>query len=95
MFLLRDKKLKGKGWGSIFLGNHDFPRMVSRFGNDGNYREYSSKLLAILLLSLRGTTYIYQGDEIGMSNVAFENPNDYRDIENSIISKRLIILKTG
>ena len=50
VFTTWDKKLKGKGWGSIFLGNHDFPRMVSRFGNDGNYREYSSKLLAILFI---------------------------------------------
>lgn len=76
-----DEKLKGKGWGSIFLGNHDFPRIVSRFGNDKEHRDEAAKLLAMLLLSLRGTTYIYQGDEIGMTNVAFDTTYDYRDIE--------------
>ena len=90
-----DDKLKGKGWGSIFLGNHDFPRIVSRFGNDGQYRAKSAKLLAMLLLSLRGTTYIYQGDEIGMTNVAFENPNDYRDIETLNYFKTLEDPKEG
>jgi oligo-1,6-glucosidase len=76
-----DTKLKGKGWGSIFLGNHDFPRIVSRFGNDGIYWQESAKLLSTLLLSMRGTPYIYQGDEIGMTNVAFESIGDYQDIE--------------
>ena len=77
-----DAKLsEGNGWGSIFLGNHDFPRMVSRFASDGSYREKAAKLLASMLLSMRGTPYIYQGDELGMSNVAFANPEDYRDIE--------------
>jgi oligo-1,6-glucosidase len=76
-----DTKLKGKGWGSIFLGNHDFPRIVSRFGNDGIYWQESAKLLSTLLLSMRGTPYIYQGDEIGMTNVAFESIEDYQDIE--------------
>ncbi len=95
VFTAWDEKLKGKGWGSIFLGNHDFPRMVSRFGNDGKYRELSSKLLAMLLLSLRGTTYIYQGDEIGMSNVAFDDPKDYRDIETLNYFKTLDNPKDG
>ncbi|MCE7994648.1 MAG: alpha-glucosidase [Roseivirga sp.] len=76
-----DEKLNGKGWGSIFLGNHDFPRMVSRFATDGKYREEASKLLATLLMTMRGTPYVYQGDEIGMSNVAFESTEDYRDVE--------------
>ena len=76
-----DEKLKGKGWGSIFLGNHDFPRMVSRFGNDNKYWEQSSKLLTTLLMTMRGTPYTYQGDEIGMTNVAFSDPNDYDDVE--------------
>ncbi len=69
------------GWGSIFLGNHDYPRIVSRFGDDEEYRKESAKLLATLLLSLRGTPYIYQGDEIGMTNVAYPSIEDYRDIE--------------
>ncbi|ADR20150.1 alpha-glucosidase [Marivirga tractuosa] len=76
-----DKKLTGKGWGSIFLGNHDFPRIVSRFGNDGLYWQESAKLLSTLLLSMRGTPYIFQGDEIGMTNVAYESIEEYRDIE--------------
>jgi oligo-1,6-glucosidase len=95
VFTAWDEKLKDKGWGSIFLGNHDFPRIVSRFGNDGEYREQSAKLLAMLLLSLRGTTYIYQGDEIGMTNVAFEDPNDYRDIETLNYFKTLADPKEG
>ncbi|PSR09024.1 MAG: glucohydrolase [Bacteroidetes bacterium] len=69
------------GWVSIFLDNHDFPRLVSRWGNDGEYRIPSAKLLAILLLSQRGTPSIYQGTEIGMTNVAFPSIEDYRDIE--------------
>lgn len=76
-----DEKLKGKGWGSIFLGNHDFPRMVSRYGNDSKYWEQSSKLLSTLLMTMRGTPYTYQGDEIGMTNIAFSDPNDYDDVE--------------
>ncbi len=76
-----DEKLHQKGWGSIFLGNHDFSRMVSRFGNDTIYRTESAKLLAMLLLTLRGTVYIYQGDEIGMTNVAFPTIEDYNDVE--------------
>ncbi|WNB17075.1 alpha-glucosidase [Marivirga arenosa] len=76
-----DEKLKDKGWGSIFLGNHDFPRIVSRFGDDGKYWKKSAKLLSTLLLSMRGTPYIFQGDEIGMTNVAFESIDDYQDIE--------------
>jgi oligo-1,6-glucosidase len=68
------------GWISPFLDNHDFPRMVSRWGNDGPYRVQSAKLLATLLLTLRGTPSIYQGSEIGMTNVAFPGIDDYRDI---------------
>lgn len=70
-----------KGWINVYLDNHDFPRMVSRFGNDGAYREQSAKLLATLLLTLRGTPCIYQGSEIGMTNVAFDSLEDYKDIE--------------
>lgn len=73
--------LSPKGWNSLYLNNHDQPRMVSRFGNDGPYRKESAKMLATLLHTLPGTPYIYQGEEIGMTNVAFENIEDYRDIE--------------
>ena len=81
VFNIWDEALAGEGWNSIFLGNHDFARMVSRFGNDARYRKESAKLLAILLLSMRGTVFLYQGDEIGMTNVAFPSIEDYNDIE--------------
>jgi len=71
-----------KGWGTIYLGNHDQPRMVSRWGNDTpEFREYSSKMLTTFLLSMRGTPYYYYGDEIGMTNAKFDKIEDYRDIE--------------
>lgn len=70
-----------RGWITIFLDNHDYPRMVSRFGNDREYRIPSAKLLGTLLLTMRGTPCIYQGSEIGMTNVAFPTFEHYRDIE--------------
>ncbi len=70
-----------KGWGSIFLGNHDFARMVSRWGDDGKYREKSSMLLCTLILSMRGTPFIFQGDEIGMTNFPLRSVDESRDIE--------------
>ena len=76
-----DEALANDGWNSIFLGNHDFSRIVSRFGNDGIYRVQSAKLLATLLMSLRGTPYVYQGDEIGMTNVAHSSIECYDDVE--------------
>lgn len=76
-----DEYLKEDGWGSIFLGNHDFQRIVSRFGNDGQYWKESAKLLSLLLFSMRGTVYVYQGDEIGMTNVAFDTIEEYDDVE--------------
>ena len=76
-----DQALAEDGWNSIFLGNHDFSRIVSRFGNDGQYHNVSAKLLATLLMSLRGTPYVYQGDEIGMTNVAHPSIDLYDDVE--------------
>ncbi|NEW09510.1 alpha-glucosidase [Paenibacillus sp. SYP-B3998] len=73
--------LQGKGWNSLYLNNHDQPRMVSRFGNDTDYRVESAKMLATFLHTLQGTPYIYQGEEIGMTNVKFDSINDYQDIE--------------
>ncbi|KIL51062.1 glycoside hydrolase family 13 protein [Jeotgalibacillus campisalis] len=73
--------LAGKGWNSLYLNNHDQPRMVSRFGNDGEYRVRSAKMLATFLHMLQGTPYIYQGEEIGMTNVRFESIEEYDDIE--------------
>jgi len=69
------------GWGSVFLGNHDFPRMVSRWGTDGQHREQSAKLLLTLLLTMRGTPFIYMGDEIGMTNTLLESVSQSKDIE--------------
>ena len=74
------KDLEGKGWNSLYLSNHDQPRQVSRFGDDVQYRIESAKLLATFLHMMQGTPYIYQGEEIGMTNVAFPSIEDYRDI---------------
>ena len=71
----------GDGWNSLYWNNHDQPRVVSRFGNDGKYRIESAKMLAACLHMLQGTPYIYQGEELGMTNVAFESIDEYRDIE--------------
>jgi oligo-1,6-glucosidase len=75
------KDLEGKGWNSLYLSNHDQPRALSRFGDDGRYRVESGKMLATFLHMLQGTPYVYQGEEIGMTNVKFEAIRDYRDIE--------------
>jgi len=69
------------GWNSLYWNNHDQPRIVSRFGDDDKYREVSAKMLAICLHMLQGTPYIYQGEELGMTNVKFDTIDDYRDIE--------------
>lgn len=76
-----DKAIGEEGWINIYLDNHDFPRMLSRWGNDDEYREQSAKCLATLLMTLRGTPSVYQGSEIGMTNVAFDSFEDYRDVE--------------
>jgi oligo-1,6-glucosidase len=73
--------LGGKGWNSLYLSNHDQPRSVSRFGDDGKYRLESAKMLGTFLHMLHGTPYVYQGEEIGMTNVRFDSIDDYRDIE--------------
>jgi len=76
-----DEVFAEKGWGTVYLGNHDFPRMVSRWGNDSEeFREISSKMLTTFLLTMRGTVYYYFGDELGMTNIRFEKLEDYRDI---------------
>lgn len=69
------------GFNSLFWNNHDLPRIVSRFGNDSKYRVESAKMLATLLHGMRGIPYIYQGEELGMTNVKFASIDDYRDIE--------------
>lgn len=73
-------ELHNCGWNSLFWNNHDLPRIVSRWGNDKEYRVESAKMLAILLHGMQGTPYIYQGEELGMTNVQYEI-EDYRDVE--------------
>lgn len=75
-------ELNGKGWNSLFLSNHDVPRQVSRYGNDKEYRVESAKMLATLIHMMQGTPYIYQGEELGMTNVRFESIDEYKDIES-------------
>lgn len=74
-------ELDNQGWNSLFWNNHDLPRMISRWGNDGQYRVESAKMLAILLHMQKGTPYIYQGEEIGMTNTAISDISQARDIE--------------
>lgn len=75
--------LEGKGWNSLYLSNHDQPRSVSRFGNDSpRYRVLSAKMLATCMHMMKGTPYIYQGEELGMTNACFEKLEDYRDVES-------------
>lgn len=74
--------LNEKGWNSLYWNNHDQPRAVSRFGNDSpKYRVLSAKMLATTLHMLKGTPYIYQGEELGMTNNHFKDISDYRDLE--------------
>lgn len=76
-----DEAFGEKAWPSVFLGNHDLPRAVSHFGDDRpGYRRRSAKMLATLLLTLRGTPYVYQGDEIGTTNTLFERLDDFEDL---------------
>jgi len=77
------RQLQGKGWNSLYLENHDQPRSISRFGNDGRYHSESAKMLATWLFMMQGTPYIYQGQEIGMTNVPFGDISEYRDVETT------------
>ncbi|MCT4564760.1 MAG: alpha-glucosidase [Maledivibacter sp.] len=83
--------LDGKLWNTIFFGSHDLSRSVSHFGNDKKYRIQSAKMLATILLTLKGTPIVYFGDEIGMTNVRFSDIDDYRDIRTSNIYKERVL----
>ena len=72
--------LHGAGWNSLFVNNHDLPRIVSRWGNEGEYREVSAKMLATMLHGMQGTPYIYQGEELGMTNIRLDISR-YVDVE--------------
>ncbi|KKB74088.1 MULTISPECIES: alpha,alpha-phosphotrehalase [Bacillus] len=73
---------KGGGWNALFWCNHDQPRIVSRYGDDGKHRKKSAKMLATAIHMLQGTPYIYQGEEIGMTNPKFDDISQYRDVES-------------
>ncbi|QIA62696.1 alpha,alpha-phosphotrehalase [Vibrio astriarenae] len=75
--------LNGKGWGALFWCNHDQPRVVSRLGNDQQYRVESAKMLATSVHMMQGTPYIYQGEEIGMTNPGYTELSQYRDLEST------------
>lgn len=78
---------EGNGWNATFWNNHDQPRALSRFGNDKEYRVESAKMLATVLHGLQGTPYVYQGEEIGMTNSYFDDIEKYRDVESHNIYK--------
>jgi oligo-1,6-glucosidase len=77
-----DENFLNKGWNTVFFTNHDQSRAISRFGNDSpGYRDASAKMLYTFLLTQRATPYIYNGDEIGMSNIRFKNAGQYNDLQ--------------
>ena len=82
-------ELADVGWNSLFWNNHDLPRAVSAFGDDGIYRVQSAKMLAIVLHLLKGTPYIYQGEEIGMTNLKFTDIAQIDDIESKKYVSRI------
>ena len=85
-----DSVFENKGWGTIYLGNHDQPRMVTRWGNDsGEFRGLSSKMLTTFLMTMRATPYYYNGDELGMNNIKFDKIDDYRDVESLNMYKQI------
>lgn len=82
--------LKDEGWNSLFFENHDLPRIVSRWGNDQEYREQSAKMFATLIHGMQGTPYIYQGQELGMTNPHWRDINKYEDVESiNLYNERL------
>jgi len=84
-------ELEDGGWNSLYWNNHDQPRIVSRWGDDKEYRVTSAKMLATALHMMKGTPYIYQGEEIGMTNVRFETIGEYKDIETLNMYKERVL----
>ncbi len=76
-----DEAIGDNGWNTVYFGNHDNARMLSRFGDTGIFHKESAKMLATILLTLRGTPYLYQGDEIGMHNCVFEDISEFNDVQ--------------
>jgi oligo-1,6-glucosidase len=90
VFTRWDRVFENKGWGTVYLGNHDQSRMLSRYGNDTPpYRVASAKMLLTLLLSMRATPYVYYGDELGMANIRFREIGEYRDLQTINYYNRL------
>lgn len=87
--LTRWQKDLEKGWNSLYWDNHDQPRAVSRFGNDQEYRVESAKMLGMLLHGMKGTPYVFQGEELGMRNVPFASLDDYQDIETRFMIEEM------
>jgi len=83
--------LYGRAWNSLYWCNHDQPRIVSRLGDEGPYREKSAKMLATCLHFLQGTPYVYQGEELGMTNTPFADIGDYRDLESVNAYNELVV----
>lgn len=90
-----DTALQNTGWLGVYWGNHDNPRVLSRFGNVAKYRNESAKMLATVLLTLRGNPYIYQGDEIGMSNCPFDSIEEFDDIQVRNAYQTLVVEQGG
>ena len=78
----QEKMQEGGGWNALFWCNHDQPRVLSRFGDEGKYWKQSAKMLAIFIHLMRGTPYVYQGEELGMTNPGYQRIEDYRDVES-------------
>jgi len=91
VFARWQNKLYGKAWNTLYWCNHDQPRIVSRLGDDGVYREKSAKMLAACLHFMQGTPFIYQGEELGMTNCPFKSIDDYRDLESINAYKNLAL----
>jgi oligo-1,6-glucosidase len=90
IFTRWDRVFERKGWGTVYLGNHDQSRMLSRYANDTPpYRPASAKMLLTLLLTMRATPYVYYGDELGMANIRFREIGDYRDLQTINYYNRL------
>ena len=84
-------ELEGKAWNSLFWENHDYPRAVSRFGNDSPvFWELSAKMLAVCLYMMKGTPYIYQGQELGMTNFQGSSIEDFQDIEIHNVYREMV-----
>jgi len=84
------KDLENRAWNSIYLSNHDQARTVSRFGDDSQFRVESAKMLGTFIHMLQGTPYVYQGEELGMTNVAFDSIEEYRDVESLNLYQEMV-----